>query len=98
MPELNPSDSNGFEVPWAWERESRGPKPKSLKQSLEKVSVPFRRQVSKKVRKVKNKSENGSLETFRTFFGTTFGLLGPRLFRDFLTPETPSPRSTEPQI
>ena len=71
-----------------------GPGPKSPKK------------VSKKVRKVKKKSENGFSETFRTFFETffrTFWLLAwetfSRLFRDFLAfgPETPSPRSTEPQ-
>ena len=52
----------------------------------------------------KKKGPNMGLETFRTFSETFFGLLGlrpgpGRLFRDFLAfgPETPSPRSTEPQ-
>ena len=50
------------------------------------------------------KSENGFLETFRTFFETFFGLSGPwaretfsRLF-GFGPRDSPSPRSTEPQI
>ena len=99
-----------FEVPWTWdwEKESRGPKPKSLKKVSKKVSRSRGPKVRKKSRKrsekSKKKSENGFSETFRTFFETFFGLLGPgpgRLFRDFFWdclafgPETPSPRSTE---
>ena len=45
-----------FEVPWTWEKESRGPKPKSLKKS--RKSLPGQgpkslKKVSKEVRKVK---------------------------------------------
>ena len=67
-----------------------GPEAKKSQKSLEK-SLPgpgpkSPEKVSKKVRKVKKKSENGFLETFRSFFETFSGLLGPRagrLFRDF---------------
>ena len=67
-------------VPWTWEKESRGQKPKNLKKvsqkslkSLEEVSrargPESLKKVSKKVRKV---SKNPS-ETFLRLFG-----LGPR--------------------
>ena len=72
-----------------------GPKKsqKSLEKSLPGPGPKGLKKVSKKVRKVRN---------FRDFF-RTFGAPGretfSRLFRDFLAlgPETPSPRSTEPQ-
>ena len=68
-----------------------GPKAKKSQKNLEK-SLPgpgpkSPEKVSKKVRKVKKKSENGFLETFRTFFETFSGLLGApgrETFRDLL--------------
>ena len=73
----------------AWEKESPGRNPKSLKKSR-KVLGPSGpkslKKVSGRVRKVSNKSKNGSFETFRTLPETFFRLLGPegpRTFRDF---------------
>ena len=65
-----------------------GPEAKTSQKSLEKVSrargSESLKKVSKKVRKVKKGSENGFLETSRTFFKTFFRLSGPgKLFRDF---------------
>ena len=80
----------GVEVPWTWEKESRGQKPKSLKKVSKKVSWGRGPKVRKKSRKRSEKSKislkNGFSETFRTFFETFSGLLGPdpgRPFRDF---------------
>ena len=96
----------GVEVPWAWERESRGQTPKVSKKSRKSLPGPGSQKSGKKSRKRSEKSEikseNGFLDTIRTFFETFSDFWHPapgRLFRDFLAfgPETPSPRSTEPQ-
>ena len=88
-------------------------KPKSLQKLSKKCPVASRprgpktpKEVSKKVRKVSNKSENCFLgdfsDHFRDFF-RTFGTPAPGdFFETFwrllaFGPETPSPRSTEPQ-
>ena len=97
-----------FEVPWTWERESRGQQPKFSKRGLEKVSRGWApkvgKKVSKKARKVTKNNFADFFLTSRTFVETFFGLLGPgtfsrHCFGDFWAfgPGTPSPRSTEPQ-
>ena len=63
-----------------------GPEAKKSQKNLEKVSRGWVAKVEKKSGKSK-KSENAFVETFRTFFETFFGLLGPgpgRLFETFL--------------
>ena len=47
----------GVEVPWTWEKESRGPKPKSLKKVLKKSPGPGAPKVRKKSRKRSEKSK-----------------------------------------
>ena len=72
--------SSSFEVPWTWERESRGPKPESLKKSRKSLPGPGAKspkKVSKMVRKVKKMSEDG--------FGRLFGPLS-RPVSDFWDP------------
>ena len=78
------------EVPSAWEKESRGQKPKSLKKVSKKSpgagSQKSEKSLEKGPKSQKKSLKMGFLETFRTFFETFFGLLGPgpgRLFRDF---------------
>ena len=89
-----------LEVPWTWEKESRGPK---SRKSLEKVGSQKSEKKSWKRFKSQKNLKMGFWETFRTFVETFFRFSGPgpgRLFRDFFEtsgPETPSPRSTEPQ-
>ena len=96
-----------FEVPWTWEKESRGPKQKSLKKVSKKVSRGRAPKVRKKSRKRSEKSKKGLKMGFWRLFGPFSRLFsdfwGPApgdFFRDFFEtsgPETPSPRSTEPQ-
>ena len=98
-------ESNLAQAPDVLKLRFRGPGRRSLGARSQKVSTKSRKsllgpgpqkseerlkKVSKKVRKVKKKSENGFLETFRTSFETFFRLSGPRaretfsrLFRDF---------------
>ena len=67
-----------LEVPWTWERESRGQKPKGLQKSLEKVS----RAGSPKSRNRSEKSKKCLKMGFFGLFGPfleTFWLLAPRL-------------------
>ena len=97
----------GIEVPWTWERESWGQKRKRLKKVFRGRGPKVRKKVSKKIGKVPQRTIFRLLvRRFRNLFEIFFRLLGPgsgRLFRaffgDFLAfgPETPSPRSTQPQ-
>ena len=95
-----------LEVPWTWEKDSRGPTPKSLKK-VSKKSPGAGPQKSGESLEKGPKSQRKTLffdfsDLFRDFF-RTFGARPretfSRLFEDFLAsgPETPSPRSTEPQ-
>ena len=73
------------EVPWTWEKESRGQKPKSLQKVSKKSPGASRPRGPKSPKKSRKRSEKspkslrmGFLETFQTFFETFFGLLGTR--------------------
>ena len=61
-----------FVVPWTWERESRGQKPKSLKKSRKSFLPKVRKKVSKKVRKVSKTPFSDFCGTVRTFFEAVF--------------------------
>ena len=81
-----------LEVPWTWEKECRGPKPKSL----EKVSRGRVPKVRKKSRKRSEKSKKSLKMGFWRLFGPfsrifqTFGT--PGLFRDFFETWLRAPR------
>ena len=101
------------EIPWTWEKESRGQKPKSLQKVSKKSPGPGVPKVRKKSRKRSEKSPKTHFQTFWRLFGPFSRLFSDfwdpaagrpretfsRLFGDFLAfgPETPSPRSTESQ-
>ena len=71
-----------FEVPWTWEKESRGPKPKSLKTSRKSLPGPGSR-----------KSEKSLGKSPKTHFQTTFfDFLD--LFRDLFQTFGTRPRET----
>ena len=87
---LRPFTHYRFEVPWTWEKESRGPKPKSLKKVSKKVSRGRAPKVRKKSRKRSEKSKKSLKMGFWRLFGPFSRLFsdfwdpGPgRLFRDF---------------